>query len=442
MCLSAWIISKRSYAPHWQKREHPAPARHDLPARQEGLTVPLTSSIDTPKPSLPSSQSLVVMVALAMIVLLSLAIQQSASTRTALLFLTGTALGVVLYQSLFGFTSAFRVLLADGRSAGFRAQLIMLGVACLLFFPALDAGTLFGQPVTGFVSPVGVSVAAGSFLFGMGMQLGGGCASGTLFSVGGGSTRMVLTLLFFIIGSVIGVIHLAWWQTLPAMPAISLVSTLGWPLALGLNIAVFSGAYLVVSRIERRRHGKVESLTTIKDQSWLRGPWPLLAGALGLALLNFITLGLAGRPWGITSAFGLWGGMALEAVGAPVQTWSGYSTPEMHKALADGALSDVTSVMDFGIMLGAMLCAGLATKFKPEWRISGRHATASILGGLLLGYGARLAYGCNIGAFFSGIASGSVHGWLWIVFALLGNWAALFVRPMFDLPVPRSPSAC
>jgi len=30
----------------------------------------------------------------------------------------------------------------------------------------------------------------------------------------------------------------------------------------------------------------------------------------------------------------------------------------------------------------------------------------------MLGYGARLAYGCNIGAYFSGIASASVHGWL------------------------------
>lgn len=65
-----------------------------------------------------------------------------------------------------------------------------------------------------------------------------------------------------------------------------------------------------------------------------------------------------------------------------------------------------------------------------------------MLGGLLLGYGARLAYGCNIGSYFSGIASGSVHGWLWIVFALAGNWAALYVRPLFDLPVPRTPSAC
>ena len=106
---------------------------------------------------------------------------KSASTRLAWLFLTGTALGVVLYLSAFGFTGAFRVLLADGRSAGFRAQMIMLGAACLMFFPAFGAGSLWGHPVVGFASPVGISAAVGSVLFGVGMQLGGGCASGTLF---------------------------------------------------------------------------------------------------------------------------------------------------------------------------------------------------------------------------------------------------------------------
>ena len=387
-------------------------------------------------------QNPVVLTALAGIVGLGLVIEQSASTRLALLFVTGTALGIVLYQSLFGFTSAFRVLLADGRSAGFRAQMIMLGAASLLFFPALGTGSLWGQPVVGFVSPVGVSVAVGSFLFGVGMQLGGGCASGTLFSVGGGSTKMVLTLLFFIVGSVVGVVQLAWWQALPSLAPISLIATFGWPLALLLSIAVFAAAYAFVARIERKRHGTVEPVTTIDNSSWLRGPWLLLAGALGLALLNFATLALAGRPWGITSAFGLWGGMALQHLGLAVQTWSGYSDPAMQKSLAGGVLKDVTSVMDIGIMIGAMQCAGLASKFKPEWRISGLHFMASVIGGFLLGYGARLAYGCNIGAFFSGIASGSIHGWMWIVFALIGNWAALYVRPLFDLPMPKRQTAC
>jgi hypothetical protein len=51
---------------------------------------------------------------------------------------------------------------------------------------------------------------------------------------------------------------------------------------------------------------------------------------------------------------------------------------------------------------------------------------AALVGGLL-GYGARIAYRCNIGV-FGGIASASVHGWVWLV-AALGNVVGTRVRP-------------
>jgi uncharacterized membrane protein YedE/YeeE len=375
-----------------------------------------------------------ILLALAGIAVLALLIsRQSSEAPLVPLFLVGSLLGIALYHSLFGFTAAFRLLLAEQRSAGFRAQMVMLGSACLLFFPALAAGDLFGQPVEGFVSPLSISVVIGSFLFGIGMQLGGGCASGTLFTVGGGSTRMMVTLFFFILGAMLGLTHLAWWKTLPALPPASMIDLMGWPAALLLNLSVFALAYVAATRIERRRHGAVEPITNKGNASWLHGPWPLLAGALALALLNFTTLYLAGRPWGVTSAFALWGGSVLQVVGLPVGNWSGFDTPAMQTALAAGPLGEITSVMDFGIVLGALLASGLAGKFLPVWRIPLSHLLASIIGGLLLGYGSRIAYGCNIGAFFSGIASGSLHGWVWIVFALIGNRAGIALRPLFKL---------
>ncbi|WP_395769459.1 YeeE/YedE family protein [Arenimonas sp.] len=380
------------------------------------------------------AQTRMILVALVGIALLALLIsRQSSEAPLVPLFLVGSLLGIALYHSVFGFTAAFRLLLAEQRSAGFRAQMVMLGSACLLFFPALAGGNLFGQPVQGFVSPAGLSVVIGSFLFGIGMQLGGGCASGTLFTVGGGSTRMLVTLLFFILGAMLGLTHLAWWKTLPALPPASMIDLMGWPFALLLNLSVFALAYFAAARIERRHHGAVEPIANQGNASWLRGPWPLLAGALALALLNFTTLYLAGRPWGIATAFALWGGSVLQLVGLPVGSWSGFDTPAMQTTLAAGPLGDITSVMDFGIVLGALLASGLAGKFLPIWRIPLSHLLASMIGGLLLGYGSRIAYGCNIGAFFSGIASGSLHGWVWIVFALIGNRAGIALRPMFKL---------
>src|SRR5215469_15453443 len=117
-------------------------------------------------------------VALAGVALLALGalwLAEAVAWRQAALFAVGGAMGLVLYHAQFGFTSAFRVFLADRRGAGLRAQMAMLALAVLLFFPVLAAGSLFGVPVKGNVDPVGVSVLVGAFLFGIGMQLGAGC---------------------------------------------------------------------------------------------------------------------------------------------------------------------------------------------------------------------------------------------------------------------------
>jgi len=174
----------------------------------------------------------------------------------------------------------------------------------------------------------------------------------------------------------------------------------------------------------------------------LAGPWPLAAGAIGLAVVNIATLTIGGRPWGVTSAFALWGAKWFAALGIDVASWSYWAAPAQAVALKSSVLMDVTSVMDFGIILGALLAAILAGRFAPVWTISGRSTAAAVIGGLLLGYGARIAYGCNIGAYFSGIASGSLHGWLWLVAAFIGNIAGTSLRPMFDLKVEKTRTAC
>jgi uncharacterized membrane protein YedE/YeeE len=390
-------------------------------------------------------------VAVAAIVVVATYLAIIFSARQAALFLVGVGAGLVLYHAAFGFTSAWRVFISDGRGAGLRAQMLMLAVTCAVFFPVLGAGEIFGQQVRGSVSPAGIPVIAGAFIFGIGMQLGGGCASGTLYTVGGGNSRMLVTLLMFIVGSVIGTAHMPWWVTMPAFAPVSLVSSLGPFTALLLSLVLFGGVAAITVLVERRRHGRLESSADRTNarlgtgsgparSRWLRGPWPLVAGAVGLAVVNIATLTLAGRPWGVTSAFALWGAKALAAIGVPVSSWPYWSTPAQKAALDASVLADVTTVMNVGIMLGALTAAVVAGRFAPAWRTSMPSLAAAVIGGLLLGYGARIAYGCNIGAYFSGIASGSLHGWLWLVAAFAGNAVGVRLRPMCDLPVERSRS--
>jgi len=384
-------------------------------------------------------------VALVLILLGAWYLATAGGINQSALYVVGALLGVALYHAAFGFTSAWRVFIADGRGAGLRAQMLMLAIGVALFFPALSAGELFGTPVRGLVSPAGTSVIVGAFIFGIGMQLGGGCASGTLYTVGGGSTRMVVTLIAFIAGSLIGTAHMPFWTSLPQLAPVSLVKTLGLVPALALNWIVFALIAALTIAVEKRRHGRLVTpqLRPAHASPWLHGPWPLVAGAVALVVLNFATLALSGRPWGVTSAFALWGAKAASLLGVDVASWTYWSTKANAAALAAPVTQDVTSVMDLGIVLGAMLAAALAGRYAPVWRLPLRSLVAAVVGGLLLGYGARLAYGCNIGAYFSGIVSGSLHGWLWLVFAFTGNVLGTRLRPLFGLEVERvKPTAC
>ena len=80
------------------------------------------------------------------------------------------------------------------------------------------------------------------------------------------------------------------------------------------------------------------------------------------------------------------------------------------------------TMLNIGIILGALIATLLASQFKFKKIKSLKQVVAAILGGLLMGYGARLAGGCNIGALFSGIASLSLSGWVFAVFLLAGAW--------------------
>jgi uncharacterized protein len=352
--------------------------------------------------------------------------------RHAALFVVGLVAGVVLYHAAFGFTWAWREFAASRRGAGLRAQMVMLGVAVAIVVPLLAAGEVGDQALRGAVAPLGVTVLIGAFMFGIGMQLGGGCASGTLFTAGGGSSRMVITLAAFIAGSVIGAWHMPLWQDAPALSPVSLLGVLGAPGAIAISLLLFAAIWMLTAALERRRHGAAIS---IRDGhgSWLRGPWPLVAGALGLAGIQIATLLLAGRPWGVTGAFALWGSKIAALGGVDVAAWPYWQRPDAAAALTASVFADVTSVMNFGIVLGALTASSLAGRFAPVLRIPLPHVAAAIVGGLLLGYGARLAYGCNIGAYFSGIASSSLHGWLWFAAAYAGSTVGTRMRPWFRL---------
>lgn len=352
--------------------------------------------------------------------------------RPAALWAVGLLLGLTLYHASFGFASGYRRMIVARDMRGVQAQLLLLALTTLLFAPLLAAGSAFGRDIDGAWAPLGVPVAAGAFLFGVGMQLAGGCGSGTLYTAGGGSLRMGLVLGAACAGSFWGSLHLGWWRRLPAIDGVVLADVFGAPGALALQLAFIAVLALLLQRLARPM--PATPATPAGVGRLLSGPWPLVVGALLLALGNAATLLVDGHPWSITWGFTVWGAKAAMALGWEPAASTFWRDGEAWRSLQGSVLDDTTSMMDLAIMLGALCAAALAGRFAPRVRVPWPSLVAALVGGLAIGYGARIAYGCNIGAFLAGVASGSLHGWLWIAAALPGTWLGIVLRRRFGMP--------
>lgn len=150
-------------------------------------------------------------------------------------------------------------------------------------------------------------------------------------------------------------------------------------------------------------------------------PWTYLTGAVLLAVLAASLLNATGSVWGVTTALTYWAAWAWNLIGGDTHQWAYFK--EASRAFNAPNLwffNDAGTLIDVGLVFGALVATLLASQFKIKHVKSGRQVAAAILGGLLMGFGARLSFGCNIGALFSGVPSMSLHGWVFMLFIFLG----------------------
>lgn len=145
-----------------------------------------------------------------------------------------------------------------------------------------------------------------------------------------------------------------------------------------------------------------------------------MTGAVLLSLFNIAIFASTGSPWGVSGTFANWGAWLYRLVGGNVDKWWYFSSPGAQATLNNGILNHTGSWLNFGIVFGALLATLLASQFKFKKIKNLKQVVAAVLGGLLMGYGARLAGGCNIGALFSSIASLSLSGWVFAIFLFIG----------------------
>lgn len=360
--------------------------------------------------------------------------------RFGALVVVGLLLGFALFHSRFGFTSAWRQLVAVGNGTGLRAHAVLLGTAAtVVALVAANQLSLFGAPLSLTAGKIGLPLFLGAALFAIGMQLGGACASGTLFAVGAGQTSILFTLAGFIAGSVSYTAAYPAFLGWPEVPGVLLADHIGWAGSWAVTIAVLAAIVLITRVLQRRRNPPpVDAVPSARGAARIiRGAWPLVAGAVVLGVLAGAVVWISGGTWGVTFAFALWGTKLLQLVGLHPEAWAFWQVPGNAKALQGSAWTDSTTLTNVGIMIGAAVAAAAAGAWKLRSGIPWRTILAAVLGGILMGIGARLAGGCNIGAYLGGISRGSLHGWLWGVSALAGTWVGLKIRPLFGLANPK-----
>ncbi len=357
-----------------------------------------------------------------------------AGLRSGFLLLLGLGFGAALSGAKFGFTTGWRNLIVQKDPWGMVAQMVLLALCSVLAFPLLHSSP---DEIVGAVSPVTWALLLGAVLFGFAMQLADGCGSGTLYKAGSASPISWAVLPAFVAGSFVGASHQPGWESLggpllqqgaaPSTSAIDLLSLFGLSKALLLTvlgclaIAVISILY---SRLHHRKHGR--SLPRVPPR-WL---W----GALFLALLYAAHLVIAGQPWGIVYGLGLWGAKIVTAVGVDLSQNQFWGSAPHTSRIVEPVLWDMTSVTNIGLLYGALMASrwNLKTSGTTPLPTIGQLAV-SILAGLLMGYASRMAYGCNVGAYLGGIASASLHGWIWLVFAFLGSIVGVRARQKVGL---------
>ncbi|MEA2011848.1 MAG: YeeE/YedE thiosulfate transporter family protein [Verrucomicrobiota bacterium] len=195
------------------------------------------------------------------IIITGYVLKVNVSSKSALMWVFGISFGVTLQRARFCFTAAVRDPALTGSMSLAKSVLIAIGIATIGFAAIHYAN---GDPSTAklakgayyFVKPVGLHTAVGAFLFGIGMVIAGGCASGTLMRIGEGFMMQMITLIFFICGVLLGFANRPFWKDKIFFKPVHFPKEFGWVPALFLQFVLLFLCFLTVEYISRKRKQK------------------------------------------------------------------------------------------------------------------------------------------------------------------------------------------
>ena len=168
-------------------------------------------------------------------------------------------------------------------------------------------------------------------------------------------------------------------------------------------------------------------------QAWLIRFWSPVPAVIAAGILSTYYFGITGTFWAVTGEFTRWGGQLLQLLGVHSEQWGYYQL--IH--LEGSPLTRIDGRMIIGMFGGCLAAALWANNVKLRLPRSRIRIAQAVAGGIIAGFGARLAMGCNLAAFFTGIPQFSLHAWLFAIATAIGSWfgARFTLLPLFRIPV-------
>jgi len=175
--------------------------------------------------------------------------------QLSLFWVIGLSFGFILQKARFCFTASLRDPVLTGSTSVTKAVLVAFAITSIVFTAIQYGAYIRGVPMHGFIFPISLGTIVGAFIFGIGMVIAGGCASGTLMRVGEGFGMQILALFFFVVGSLWGAADRGWWELhfYIDAPTIFLPDVFGWVGAIAVQLLLIAALYILADKWGSRK---------------------------------------------------------------------------------------------------------------------------------------------------------------------------------------------
>ncbi len=172
-------------------------------------------------------------------------------------WILGIVIGFTLQRSGFCFTAAFRDPILVGGTDHTKSAILSISIATVGFSIIQYKVFQTGDLVPGNISPIGLHVAVGAFLFGIGMVIADGCTARILTRLGEGFLIQILTLIFFSIGSLIAAKGFNFWERISIAKGkdIFMPYIIGWIPSLILQFSILIILYILANWYGKKHTG-------------------------------------------------------------------------------------------------------------------------------------------------------------------------------------------